>query len=247
MKKTVLIAAAFALSALLSGPAKAGIADDFTKNLTKSAMEPFAADIGGLIGQTDFHTGRTVGFPGFDVGAAVNGQFAPSKGNTILETAAVKTFAVPMIQGTIGLPFGFEACVRGIGYSGNTLIGGGLRYSIMRNTVAKFLPDISAGVFYDKFKNDAFDLNHYSGSVIASFDIPVVKPYIGVGFDTTKLTAQVPSTSGLPVAVGDSVTVTKPRMSVGINITPFPLTYVYGAYSWLHVSNGFSAGLGARF
>lgn len=241
------ILAVFTLMAALAAPAMAGIADDFKNNLTKDAMEPFAADFGGLIGMSDFHTGTAVGFPGFDVGLSVAGQFTPSKGNTILETASVKTFALPMIQATIGLPLDLEATVRGIGYSGNTLIGGGLRYGLMKHTVAKFLPDVMVGVFYDKFKNDALDLNHFSASVSASFNIPVVKPFIGIGLDSTKLTAQVPSSWGSPVAVGDSVSVTKPRLNVGVNITPFPLTYIYGGYAWLHGNSGFTAGAGARF
>ncbi|MDD4003778.1 MAG: hypothetical protein PHW69_01075 [Elusimicrobiaceae bacterium] len=247
MKKTLVIMTTIALSAVLAAPAKASIADDFRNNLTKDAMEPFAADFGGLIGLSDFHTGSAVGFPGFDVGVTVNGQFSPGKGDTILESASIKTFAVPMVQATIGLPFDFEACVRGVGYSGNTLIGGGLRYGVMKHTLAKFLPDIMAGIFYDKFKNDSLDLNHLSASVSATFDLPFVKPFIGIGIDRTKLTAQVPSSWGLPVAAGDSVTVTKPRLSAGVNITPFPLTYIYGGYCWLHGNNGFTAGLGARF
>jgi len=209
-------------------------------------MKPMARDLGGLIGMTDFHTGRTTGFPGFDVGVAVNGQFSPRSDNTILKSAGVRAFAMPMVQASVGLPYDLEVCVRGTGYAGNALVGGGVRYSLIRPDLAKFIPDLSVGVFYDSFTNDSFKMRHMSGSLIASFDLPLVKPYIGVGIDNTKLETKV-SAADATVLAGDSVTDTSPRVSLGVNITPFPLTYVYGGYTWLNGSNGFQTGLGVRF
>ena len=40
---------------------------DIQNHATASNLKPFALDLGGLLGGAAFHSGRAIGFPGFDV------------------------------------------------------------------------------------------------------------------------------------------------------------------------------------
>ena len=92
-----------------------------------SNLKPFALDLGGIIGGADFHSGRTLGFPGFDVGISGTVQFRPDRDDLILRNSGVQRFGMPMVQAEIGLPFKFDVIAPGFGYQGATLYGGGDR------------------------------------------------------------------------------------------------------------------------
>ena len=75
-----------------------GPLDDFKVNVADSLVKPFAADLGGLIGGADFSSGRTLGFPGLDIGAVGMVQNRPGRDNLILRNAKVKEFGLGMLQ-----------------------------------------------------------------------------------------------------------------------------------------------------
>ena len=134
--------------------------------------------------------------------------------------------------------------VRGVGYSGFSIIGGGLRYPLLKSgTVTKFIPDLSVSAYYDVITYDYFKGSHMSLDAAASFDIPVIKPYVGVGLDRTRLEVKNVS-AGLNGASG---TISKTRYTMGVRFSPLPLLYVYGAYNVLHGQAGYSVGAGAKF
>jgi hypothetical protein len=77
----------------------------------------------------------------------------------------------------------------------------------------------------------------------ASFDVPVIKPFAGIGYDRTKI-----EVIGVSAALnGLSATANGTRFTLGLKVTPFPLTYVFGAYSILHGAAGYQAGFGVKF
>ncbi|PIS46859.1 MAG: hypothetical protein COT17_06380 [Elusimicrobia bacterium CG08_land_8_20_14_0_20_51_18] len=211
----------------------------------EALLTPFAEDFGGIIGGNDFHSGRALGFPGFEVGLGMTVQARPSEGNRILRDAGVDAFGMPLLSAGVGLPLmGTDVVVRGFSYSGLSVIGGGLRYNIFKSGVlAKFMPDLSASAFYDSINYDYFKGNHMSLNLVASFDIPVIKPFAGVGIDRTKL--EIKNVSALLDGVDASIS--KPRYTLGVSFTLLPLTYLYGAYSSLHGQAAYNAGFGARF
>lgn len=247
MKKTSFALSIALLSALCAADASANIFDDFGKRLQGEYMKPFARDIGGLMGQADFHSARPDGFPGADIGMVVSGQFKPADGDKLLKDAGVGAFALPVAQASIGLPANLGVSVRGFSALGATWIGGGLKYGIAKHSVVKFLPDLTAMAYYDVLSHDYLKVKHFSMSLAASFDLPVVKPYLGVGFDNTKLESKVASSAGSAVLPGDSVTVTEFRGTAGVSVTPFPFAYMFGGASLLHGSVGFTGGLGVTF
>jgi len=241
MKKLIL---SLCLLPLLSAGVKADPFSKFKTNVQDAYLKPFAADLGGLIGGNDFNSGRAIGFPGFEAGLAATLQAKPSVDNRILRDAGVKTFGVALAHAGVALPLiGADVMVRATGYSGFSIIGGGLRYPLLKSgTLTKFIPDLSVSAYYDVINYDFFKGTHMSLDAAASFDIPVIKPYVGVGLDRTKVEVKnVPGFSGL------SGTISKPRYTVGVRLSPLPLLYVYGAYNVLHGQTGYSLGAGAKF
>jgi hypothetical protein len=229
---------------VFANTARADYFEDFKKEVQESLIKPFAEDFGGLIGGADFNSGRTVGFPGFDVGLVLVAQSKPNDDNKILKNAKVNTFGIPFLQGSIGLPLvGMDVAVRGITYSGLTVIGGGVRYSFHKSGIAKFIPDVMVSGFYDVINYEYFKGSHYSLNASASFDIPVVKPFVGIGFDNTEIEVKGTNTS----LDGVSASTGKIRSTAGIKIIPFPFLYVFGAYSIFHGQSGYQLGAGAKF
>ncbi|MEI7529886.1 MAG: hypothetical protein WCK76_13200 [Elusimicrobiota bacterium] len=253
MNKLLKITVFAALAAgILSGPAMADPFSDFKKDIilntqaqAKGMLSPFAEDFGGLIGGADFNNGRALGFPGFDVGIAATIQAKPNVNNTLLKNAGVNAFGIPLVQASVGLPLvGADLAVRGLSLSGLSIIGGGVRYPVLKSgTLTKFIPDVSVSAFYDVITYDYFKGTHMSVDAAASFDIPIIKPFIGVGLDRTTL--EVKGVNAL--LDGVDATISKPRYTLGVKFSPLPLVYVYGAYSSLHGVDGYNFGLGARF
>ena len=242
MKKILL---SLCLLPLLAAGAKADPFEDFKIYASEALLKPFAADLGGLIGANDFNSGRSLGFPGFEAGLAATVQAKPSAENRILRDADVKAFGVPMLHAGAALPLvGADVMVRATGYSGFSIIGGGLRYGLIKSgTLTKFIPDVALSAYYDVITYDYFKGSHMSFDASASFDIPVIKPYVGVGIDRTTLEIKNVSAA----LNGTDATISKPRYTVGVRLSPLPLLYVYGAYNILHGQTGYSLGAGAKF
>lgn len=221
---------------------------DFKKEiqtLGKTYLKPFVKDFGGVLGATDFNSGRNVGFPGFDVGFDFSVQSEPSSDNKILRNAGVDKFGVPIFHAVVGLPFtGLDVGVRGFSYSGLSIVGGNLRYKIFKSGMfTKFMPDLSVMAFYDVINYDYFKGNHMSFDLVASWDLPVIKPFIGGGIDRTKL--EIKDVDATLNGVDESTS--EMRYSVGLKFSPLPLVYIYAAYTNLHGETAYNGGLGARF
>ncbi|MBI4352174.1 MAG: hypothetical protein HY550_12125 [Elusimicrobia bacterium] len=242
MKKLII---SLCLLPLLAAGVKADPFSKFKANVQDAYLKPFAADLGGLIGANDFNSGRAIGFPGFEAGLAATLQAKPGVENRILRDAGVDTFGAALVHAGAALPLiGADVMLRGTGYSGFSIIGGGLRYGLLKSgTLTKFIPDVSVSAYYDVITYDYFKGTHLSFDAAASFNIPVIKPYVGVGVDRTRLEIKNVS-AALNGAAG---TISKPRYTLGVRLSPLPLLYVYGAYNVLHGQTGYSLGAGAKF
>ncbi|PKM97677.1 MAG: hypothetical protein CVU79_07000 [Elusimicrobia bacterium HGW-Elusimicrobia-3] len=245
MKKLII---SLCLLPVLAAGVRADSFEDFKTQIAlqgEALLKPFAMDLGGVIGANDFNSGRTLGFPGFEVGLAASVQAKPSDENRVLRDADVKAFGVPMVHAGVALPaIGADVMARAVSLSGFSVVGGGLRKSIIKSgTLTKFIPDVSVSAWYDVINYDYFKGSHLSFDATASFDIPVIKPYVGVGVDRTTLEIK-----NVNAALnGVDATISKPRYTVGVRLSPLPLLYVYGAYNILHGQAGYSLGAGAKF
>jgi opacity protein-like surface antigen len=240
MKKLLIL---LCLLPLLAAVVKADAFSDFKDHLNVASLKPFAADIGGLIGATDFNSGRALGFPGFEAGIDASIQAKPDTADTILRDAKVTAFGVPMVHAGAALPLvGADVMVRGVAYSGFSIMGAGLRYPLLKSgTLTKFIPDVSVSAYYDAISQDYFKGSHMSLDAVASFDIPVIKPFAGIGVDRTRIEVKRLGYDG------DSGTISHPRYTLGVRLSPMPLLYVYGAYNILHGQTGYTVGAGLKF
>ena len=227
----------------LAAPACATPWGDVVNHATTDALKPFARDLGGLLGGAAFHSGRSIGFPGFDVGVVAMTQFKPDRDNSILRATADHAFGLPLVQAEVGLPFKLDVIAHGIGYGGASIVGGGLRYGLWRTSMLDPLPDISISAFGDKLNQKYFNATHYSVNASISWGLPIIHPYAGVGYDITKVSI-APT---VPVAGGASATARGTRFTGGVDISPLPLVHVFAAYTLRHGEQGADVGLGARF
>jgi hypothetical protein len=217
----------------------------FSQYADSGSLKPFTRDLGGILGSSTFHSGRSLGFSGFDIGASYAAQFYPSKGDAILQSNGVKSFGLPWVQADIGLPFKIDGFIRGISYQGLTVAGGGLRYGLYAPSDKPWTPQVLASVVGDSVVHQDFSASHFGADLVASMGSATVTPYLGAGFDRTRLEAHNSVLD--PALEGTSATTLESRFTAGVRLKPFQFTYVDAAYNFMHGQSGAEAGLGVRF
>lgn len=235
---------ALALTACLPASAGAAAYGNFPGLVSAANLKPFALDLGGLLGSSGFHSGRVLGFPGFDVGAMGTIQFRPDKDNTILRNAGVKEIGLPMVQAAVGLPFKFDVIAQGGGGAGAKIYGGGLRWGLHKSAKVSPLPDVSVSGFANRLEHDFFHATHYSINACASIGLPIFKPFVGVGWDHTTVRVNNAVAAAL---IGQKAVARGERLTGGVDISPLPLLHFFGAYTLLHGTPGVNLGAGVRF
>jgi len=236
-----------ALAAALT-VAKAARADQFggfEQLADQGSLKPFARDLGGVLGSATFHSGRSLGFSGFDVGPRGGMQFYPSKGDKILRGNGVRAFGLPWAQAEIGMPFKIDGFVRGVSYQGLTGAGGGLRYGLLKTTDAPWAPQLLISGVAHSVVHNFFTASHAGVSLVGSMGSQVFTPYVGAGFDRTRLVVR--SSKLDPTLNGSVVTTLESRFTAGVQYRPWTFFYVSAAYVLMHGQSGSEAGVGLRF
>lgn len=237
---------ALLLSCGLPPAAAAGDFDGFREFVDSASLKPFTRDLGSLLGAATFHSGRSLGFSGFDVGARAGVQLRPSGGNAPLRRRGVKAFGLPWVQAEIGLPFQFDGYIRGVSYQGLTIAGGGLRYGILKQNDQPLEPQFLLAASGHSVVHRDFAASHIGGNLIASLTYKIVTPYVGGGVDRTRVTVRtIPASE--PSLEGAVATTTEARFTAGASLRPKPYLYLHGAYTLTHGQSGFDSGLGIRF
>lgn len=216
----------------VNASASTNISDDFRDHYDPTSLSAYNKDISALIGLSDFHTGKATTFPGFDIGGSFSavkvGKNNHNSGEDYLMTGFLRAETyIPVV--------GVTVAVRGTDFNGFESIGGGLKYSYDFLEIAH----LSVSGFYDRAKTDYYTLDHYSASAVVSASLPVVTPYVGVGYDYGDLAVRRIDTR--------STSDGSMRYTAGANFHPFPFIYVFGAYTKTSGSEGFNAGLGLNF
>lgn len=229
MKKLLLVV----LFAFAATPLFAGMNSDFSHNFSAGGFADYNRDISTLIGQADFHTGKGISFPGFDVGASVSAV------KTSDDSFSKEDYQyTPFITAETQIPIlGMGVAVRGTSYDDFQSFGGGLKW---HGSLA--LINLSASAFYDRYKTDYYDGNHYSASAAASVNVLFLTPYVGIGYDYSEM-----ETRNMGLLSGQKTDDGVVRYTAGVNFHPLPLIYVYGAYTYTKYNQGFQGGLGINF
>ena len=243
--KIFFAAALFILLSVVSAHAAGDPYSGFEQFADAGSLKPFTRDLGGLLGASSFHSGRSLGFSGFDIGAPYGAQFYPSKGDAIMRNNGVKAFGLPMVQAEIGLPFKIDGFIRGISYQGVTVSGGGLRYGIYSPSDKPWTPQILISALGHSVVHQAFSATHFGADLVCSAGVSSFTPYVGAGFDRTRLVVR--SSRLDPSLNGRNVTTLGERFTAGVRLKPFQFTYLSLAATFVHGQAGAEAGLGVRF
>ncbi|MFH1724280.1 MAG: hypothetical protein ABII00_06625 [Elusimicrobiota bacterium] len=218
----------------------------FKQYVDRGSLKPFTRDLGSVLGAATFHSGRNLGFSGFDLGIRGGLQLEPSKGNTILRRRGVKAFGLPWVQVEIGLPFRLDGYIRGISFRGLTVAGGGLRYGIKKSADKPRSPQFLLAWSAHSVTQRDFTATHIGLNLISSVRVKWVTPYLGVGADRTRVVVRcVPVID--PAFEGGSATTTESRFTVGVSVHPKAYVYLHGGYTLTHGRSGFDSGVGIRF
>lgn len=233
MKKFTLLLATMLLAPLA---ALAGnIGDDFHHHYVpgKSNLKAYNRDLNGLVGMVDFHTGKGKNFPAVSLGASVS-VFKPSSENNISSDSYT---VLPFLIAETKIPYlGVGVVARGTDVNGYRSLGGGLTYQM---GVLEMV-NLSFGAFYDNGRTDWYTNDHYSASAIASTNVLIFTPYVGVGYDYGKLKTR-------HYAHNESASNGTPRGMIGVNVHPVPLLTGFVAYTITKDSHGFTGGVGLSF
>ncbi len=240
MKRSFAAAAALLMLSSLSFATEFG---SFYNSATQADLKPFARDLGGLLGSDTFHTGRVLGFSGFDMGGHVAVQFLPDKNDAVMRADGRHPAILPWAQAEVGLPLKIDGFVRGTEYDGMTAVGGGLRYGLLKVSDEPWKPQILAAVVGNTATSQWFTADHLGASLVGSMGNQTITPYLGIGLDRTRVTV----TSAANVAPGTSVLTLEGRFTAGLQYRPWTFLYADAAYVLMHGQSGAEAGLGMRF
>lgn len=218
---------------------------DFNKFGTRNNAAAYARDIGGILGSGTFHTGRGLGFAGFDAGFHLAYQFSPGGGNDVLEKSGIRRFGMPWFQAEIGLPLKFDGFIRGFSWQGLTIAGGGLRYALLTIQDQKGVPQVLLTFDGESFSHHDFGGSHFGLNAVASLKFDYARPYIGGGLDRTRLVAKRSISD--PTIIDDEFIKYGYRMVLGVSLRPVPFSYLTAALALRHGEPGAQIGAGVRF
>lgn len=210
------------------------IGDDFHAHYSAGAnLSAYNKDMSAMVGMIDFTSGGGRTFPAADLGVNVS-IFKPSSDNTLSSDSYT---VLPFLVATTKIPvIDVGVVARGTSISGYTSVGGGLTYQLQFFHTL----NVSLGGFYDNGRTDWYTTDHYSLSAVASADILIFTPYLGIGYDYSKL-----QTRGFEY--NRSTSDGQVRTMVGINASPIPFLSGFVAYTMTKDSHGFTGGMGLSF
>ncbi len=220
---------------------------EFENRIKNEFVKPFALDIGGLLGASAFRPGPSLGFPHFQVRGIAMVQTRVDKNNLVLRDAGVRGFGFPMAEIAMGLPYKFDVIFHGFTIERLSVFGGGIRYGIIEPDIVKVIPNLGVSVFVDKISYPSFKTEHFGLNVEATWSLPFVRPFLGVGYDNTKVTIGAVSPTNILTNVGVSGSAQGSRFLAGIDMTPFPFIRVTTSYLLNHGLPGAQLAFGARF
>jgi len=231
-----------------------------------TAVDPLLDFLGFYTGGGLYHTAKTHGLGGFDVGLRVVTMMVSDDQKPILPNADpnipgaygglfkdFNLYALPLLQVSIGLPGNLDAMARffsaevggGDAKGRYTLIGLGAKYGLIQNIA---LPRVSLIGMYHYLDTDAnFDfgkVHSINAAAIISKGILFFDIYGGLGFDynTIEVNLELPGLGPVVKKYNKS----NFRGDVGVKIKPIPLLFIHVDYSFGKVQ-GFNVGLGLNF
>ncbi|MDE2290572.1 MAG: hypothetical protein KGL53_00710, partial [Elusimicrobia bacterium] len=138
----------------------------FQQYITRDNLKPFARDLGAVLGAATFHSGRSLGFSGFDVGVRGGLMLLPDKQDTVLRSRG-GAFGLPWVQAEIGLPLSLDGFIRGVSFQGLTIAGGGLRYGLNKASDQPLHPQFLVSWSGHSVAHQDFSASHFGLNLVA--------------------------------------------------------------------------------
>ncbi len=212
---------------------------EYAEAEAEEALSPVVQAFGTGVTGGLYNTAKTHGVLGFDVGVRAM-MVTISNGEGVLDSVDISMFPVPVIQASVGLPMDFEVMVRGFGAKFDdetiSLFGVGVKKNFNHLIPVPAFPDVSAMIAYHKFKgSDILTSSHLSFDLMVSKSFVIVTPYAGFGIDRHSMDIEytwVDPYNVLPDENLDlSIKETTTRLTLGLNVTPFPFVKLFADYN----------------
>lgn len=206
-----------------------------TDSQAKRYLEHLSKDMGKVMTFGGYGVSANLGFAGLDVGIKLN---TTNVSNEIMREEGTSQLFVPMVNAALGLVYGFDIMAKYGYFYGSNLYGIGLRYDVYDSSVL-FIPSITVQGMYsilniNSSSNKVNNSNIALGAV-ATFPIPFVTPYIGVGWDRTNTEAKSSihegmskSTDKMTYGFGVAVSILMINGSLGITYNDGIPNYSFG-------------------
>ena len=242
MKKILSVCAVlcFASTIVLAGPFSKfnEVLDVVSDEQAQKYLNNLSSDLGNIMTGGSFSASAAFGVSGIDVHLKINYN---KISNEIMEAEGINELYVPMLTGGIKLSDQLDVLAK-YGYLQDANIyGGGLRLLLFegRDFV---IPSISVHGMYTLIKADdgenKLDGNNLGLGAVATFNLPIVTPYVGIGWDKTKISPKSSnkqnlegSYEGFGYYAGVSVSAIIINGTVGISVYDGYVSYTFGLSS----------------
>lgn len=164
------------------------------EKLAQKYLDAFTKDIGQAISGGSYGIGGNLGISGLNMTLSLKVSVQDvSNDNIIVKTTGDSTIIYPILQAEFGFMERFDAIGR-ISYGNrSTVLGGGLRYTILKSEDEMYIPTVSVQSVYNYLiANDneygKFNAWNLKNGVTAYFGlIPYIQPYVFLTYDFTAL------------------------------------------------------------
>lgn len=230
----------FASTIVLAGPFSKfnEVLDGVSDEQAQKYLNNLSSDLGNIMTGGSFSASAAFGVSGIDVHLKINYN---KISNEIMEAEGINELYVPMLTGGIKLSDQLDVLAK-YGYLQDANIyGGGLRLLLFegRDFV---IPSISVHGMYTLIKADdgenKLDGNNLGLGAVATFNLPIVTPYVGIGWDKTKISPKSSnkqnlegSYEGFGYYAGVSVSAIIINGTVGISVYDGYVSYTFGLSS----------------
>ncbi len=198
-------------------------------------MDDLASDLGGIMTGGNFGVSAGLGLANVNLNLKVNYN---KVSNTIMKRSGTSEVYVPMLNAAVGLPYDINILAK-YGYMQDTNIyGAGLRYLVYKGK-DMIIPAVTVQGMYTmlnaKDGDNKVDANNLGFGAVATFNVPIVTPYIGLGWDRTKAIAKSSDrknmegeSDGFGYYAGIAISALVVNGSLGIGVYDGDVSYTFG-------------------
>jgi len=211
------------------------VLDSATDKQAQRYLDNLASDLGAAMTGGSFGVSSSLGLANFNLNIKLSNI---NVSNEIMDAAGTSVLYMPIIQAEFGLPYDINLIGRYSYFYDSNLYGLGARYDVYDSTVI-FIPSVAVQGIYSILKTSSgsnkLDTDNIALGAVATFDVPFVTPYIGIGWDTTTLKPKSSTKQNLSgtascmgYSAGVAISVLMINGNVGVTIYDGTPNYSFG-------------------